>query len=167
MRTPDGFSQQDLNALLATLRDEERRRFLYYEPYPKQREFHNSTCIQRCISGGNQTGKSFCTIMETCFHATGFYPPWWEGHRPTPRINTVTKNRELRIWYLGTDNQTVRNSLQSRIIGTEENGYTDGAIHVDYINLDSKMMKRNVAGAVDKVRIRHIDGFEVELCFLF
>ena len=165
MRTPDGFSQQDLNALLATLRDEERRRFLYYEPYPKQREFHNSTCIQRCISGGNQTGKSFCTIMETCFHATGFYPPWWEGHRPTPRINTVTKNRELRIWYLGTDNQTVRNSLQSRIIGTEENGYTDGAIHVDYINLDSKMMKRNVAGAVDKVRIRHIDGFEVELCF--
>jgi len=113
----------------------------------------------------HNTGKSFCTIMETCFHCTGLYPDWWKGHRPPPRINTVTKQKELRIWYLGTDNQTVRNSLQSRIIGTEENNYTDGAIHVDYINLDSKMMKRNVSAAVDKIRIRHVGGFEVELCF--
>lgn len=96
---------------------------------------------------------------------TGFYPDWWRGHVPKPRYNDINKKRELRIWYLGTDNQTVRNSLQSRIIGTEENNYTDGAIHVSYINLDSKVMKRNVAGAVDKIRIKHKDGFEAELCF--
>lgn len=159
------LSPKELKELLSTLRAEERRRFLYYKPYPKQKEFHNNLCMQRTISGGNQTGKSFCTIMETCFHLTGFYPDWWTGHRLKPRTNTVTKAKELRIWYLGTDNQTVRNSLQSRIIGTQEAGFTDGAIHKDYINMDSMMMKRNVAGAVDKVRIRHVDGFEAELCF--
>ena len=140
-------------------RIENKRGYCFHVTSPE----HTYICENYIVT--HNTGKSFCTIMETCFHCTGLYPDWWKGHRPTPRINTVTKQKELRIWYLGTDNQTVRNSLQSRIIGTEENNYTDGAIHVDYINLDSKMMKRNVSAAVDKIRIRHVGGFEVELCF--
>ena len=47
----DGF---DLNALLVAVKDEERKRFLTYKPYPKQLEFHNSLADERILSGGNQ-----------------------------------------------------------------------------------------------------------------
>ena len=47
----EGF---DLNALLVAVKDEERKRFLTYKPYPKQLEFHNSLADERILSGGNQ-----------------------------------------------------------------------------------------------------------------
>lgn len=151
--------------LIVALKDEERRRFLHYHPYVKQLEFHSSHATERILSGANQSGKSLGGCMETCFHLTGQYPDWWTGHRVEPRINATNGEKEINGWVIGTDSKTVRDSLQSKIIGTEGRGYRDGCIHPDYIMTESIIKSRGVVGLVDTVYIKHKSGCNVKLQF--
>ena len=159
-------SDKDLFRELAlALKDEERRRFLHYHPYIKQLEFHNSRATERILSGANQSGKSIAGTMETCFHLTGNYPDWWDGHRVLPRLNVTNNEYELNAWVLGTDSKTVRDSLQSKIIGTVNRDFNDGCIHPDYIYKNDKLMARGVPDAVDTIYIKHKSGARVKLQF--
>lgn len=151
--------------LMLALRDEERRRFLHYHPYTKQLEFHNSMATERILSGANQSGKSIAGTMETCFHLTGNYPEWWAGHRVIPHLNPSNGEYELNVWVIGTDSKTVRDSLQSKIIGTAQRDFNDGCIHPDYIYKENKIMARGVPEAVDTIYIRHKSGCRVKLQF--
>lgn len=151
--------------LLKSVKDEERRRFLHYKPYSKQKEFHDSHATERILSGANQSGKSIAGCMETCFHLTGNYPSWWKGHRVSPRINAATGEQEINAWVLGTDSKTVRDSLQSKIIGTAGRAFRDGCIHPDYIDTDSIINSRGVQGLVDTIYIKHKSGCKVKLQF--
>lgn len=159
-------SDKDLFRELAlALKDEERRRFLHYHPYIKQLEFHNSRATERILSGANQSGKSIAGTMETCFHLTGNYPDWWDGHRVIPRLNVTNNEYELNAWVLGTDSKTVRDSLQAKIIGTVNRDFNDGCIHPDYIYKSDKLMARGVPDAVDTIYIKHKSGARVKLQF--
>jgi phage terminase large subunit-like protein len=140
------------------LKDEEKKRFLHYTPYGKQLEFHNSQADERILSGGNQCGKTIAGCMEMSFHATGVYPSWWEGHRIEPRVNASSGEKEINLWVIGTDSKTVRDSLQSKIIGTEAKDFTDGCLHRDLIDGDRVIKARGVTGLVDTVYVRHKSG---------
>ena len=154
-----------LKELLNRVSDEERRRFLHYKPYSKQLEFHNSMATERILSGANQSGKSLAGCMETCFHLTGNYPEWWKGHRIKPRVNATNGEKEINAWVIGTDSKTVRDSLQSKIIGTAARGFRDGCIHPDYIDSNGCIMSRGVVGLVDTIMIKHKSGANVRLQF--
>lgn len=151
--------------LMRAIKDEERRRFLHYHPYSKQLEFHNSHAVERILSGANQSGKSIAGSMETCFHLTGNYPDWWSGRRVLPRRNATNGEYELNAWVLGTDSKTVRDSLQSKIIGTKARDFRDGCIHPDFIMRESVIMARGVPEAVDTIYVRHKSGCNVRLQF--
>lgn len=165
IRALAGGDKDLFKELMLALRDEERRRFLHYHPYIKQLEFHNSRATERILSGANQSGKSIAGTMETCFHLTGNYPDWWDGHRVLPRLNASNGEYELNAWVLGTDSKTVRDSLQSKIIGTEQRDFRDGCIHPDFIMKDSKIMSRGVPGLIDTIYIKHRSGCPVKLQF--
>ena len=154
-----------LRELLNELKGEERRRFLHYKPYSKQLEFHNSKATERILSGANQSGKSLAGCMETCFHLTGNYPEWWDGHVVKPRVNAANGEKELNAWVIGTDSKKVRDSLQSKIIGTAARGFRDGCIHPDFIDVDGAINSRGVQGLVDTIYIKHKSGCKVKLQF--
>lgn len=151
----DGF---DIDKLLGVIKDEEKKRFLHYKPYSKQLEFHNSLADERILSGGNQSGKTIAGCMEMSFHATGNYPEWFKGHKIEPRINASTGEKEINLWVIGTDSKTVRDSLQSKIIGTEAKAFTDGCLHSELIDRDGIIKSRGVTGLVDTVYVRHKSG---------
>ena len=151
--------------LMRKVGDEERRRFLHYKPYNKQLEFHASHATERSLSGANQSGKSLAGCMETCFHLTGNYPDWWTGHVVKPRKNAANGELEINAWVIGTDSKTVRDSLQSKIIGTEARGFRDGCIHPDFIDVDGAIKSRGVQGLLDTIYIKHKSGCKVKLQF--
>lgn len=165
IRALAGGDKDLFKELMLALRDEERRRFLHYHPYIKQLEFHNSRATERILSGANQSGKSIAGTMETCFHLTGNYPDWWDGHRVLPHLNASNGEYELNAWVLGTDSKTVRDSLQSKIIGTLSRDFNDGCIHPDFIDKENRLMARGVPEAVDTIYIRHKSGCRVKLQF--
>jgi hypothetical protein len=80
---------QNLQELVQHLEEIKRRqtenRLNYYQPYPKQLEFHalGATKRERLFLAGNQLGKTFSGGAETAFHLTGLYPDWWPGRRFT------------------------------------------------------------------------------------
>ncbi|MCK4705088.1 MAG: terminase family protein, partial [Gammaproteobacteria bacterium] len=147
------------------LADEMRRRFLTYEPYPPQLAFHNSTALERVMSGANQSGKSFAGAMEMAFHLTGIYPDWFKGRRLKPRYNNVTGRYELSFWVVGTDNKTVRDVLQKNIVGDMRDGFRGGVLHPDYIIQESMVRSRGVQDLIDTIKIRHESGCDCRLQF--
>src|SRR5262249_58630904 len=84
LNSPDS----DLPSVLSALQTEKQRRLTedrlkYYEPYPKQLEFHaaGATHRERLLMAGNQLGKTLAGGFEAAMHATGRYPDWWRGRR--------------------------------------------------------------------------------------
>jgi len=45
-----------------------------YTPYPKQEEFHRSTCLGRYVAGANRAGKSDAEVMEAIWWCTNTHP---------------------------------------------------------------------------------------------
>lgn len=160
-----GLGEADASQIRKEVRDEMRKRFMTYKAYGKQLEFHNSKALERVMSGANQSGKTYCGCMEASIHATGLYPDWWEGHRLEPVYNEDRDEWELNIWVLGTDSLTVRDSLMSKIIGTARKDFTNGFIHRDFIDVDSRQMKNGTTGLVDNIKVRHASGKECTLFF--
>ena len=54
-----------------------------YEPYPKQREFHElgARYPHRLLTHGLRCGGTYACAAETAIHLGGVYPEWWTGHR--------------------------------------------------------------------------------------
>jgi len=79
-----------------------------YEPYPKQRDFHNARKRERLLMAANQVGKTYSAGMEACFHATGLYPDWWEGKRLIkPNVG----------WVCGVSTEGLRDGAQRIVLG--------------------------------------------------
>src|SRR5215469_17728345 len=84
LNSPDS----DLPSVLSALQSEKQRRLTenrlkYYEPYPKQLDFHAAGAAhrERLLMAGNQLGKTLAGGFEAAIHATGRYPEWWQGKR--------------------------------------------------------------------------------------
>jgi hypothetical protein len=98
----------------AAAAEEERRRHRqldYFKPYPKQRQFLDAGAAfrERLLLAGNQTGKSVTAAFEMACHATGQYPPWWQGKR---------FDRPVTAWCCGESALVVMTVCQQKLCGT-------------------------------------------------
>src|SRR6516165_11890625 len=146
LNSPDS----DLPSVLSALQSEKQRRLTedrlkYYEPYPKQLEFHAAGCShrERLLMAGNQLGKTLAGGFEVAMHATGRYPEWWQGKR---------FSRPIVAWAAGTTGETVRDTVQRVLIGRPGQLGT-GAIPKDAIG--ELVSARGVADLLDTIRVRH------------
>ena len=124
------------------------RRMGLYQPYPKQRRFHQAgaTYRKRCLMAGNQVGKTFSASMEAAFHLTGLYPDWWEGRR---------FSNAHRAWVGGPNSEHVRDNAQRLMFGRPDEPGT-GSIPRDCIVQVEK--SRGIKHAIDYALIRHVSG---------
>ena len=127
---------------------EAKRRFLTYEPYPKQKEFHNITVKNKVIGGGNQTGKTICGTFEVAMQATQCFPDWHQGWRIPGHIDATSGQKVRVIIVCSTDSKTLRDSIQKKLVGMDTDGYTSGSIAPDWIVKDSAVKARGVGGGL-------------------
>src|SRR5215467_9314921 len=85
-------------------------RLFYYQPYPKQREFHaaGATARERLLMAGNQLGKTLAGGFECAMHMTGRYPDWWQGKRFT---------KPVVGWVCGRTGEDLRGGMQRILLG--------------------------------------------------
>ena len=131
------------------------RTFTYYEPHPKQKQFHDlgKTARERLFLAGNRTGKTYGGAIEVCMHLSGVYPEDWSGYR---------FDKPIVAWAIGVSNETVRSTLQQYYIG-DPKAEKPGGLAPDIIVATT--MRRGLADAVDTVRVRHSSGGQSILCF--
>lgn len=128
-----------------------RNGMVFYEPYGKQKSFHNAGLeySERCFGAGNQLGKTYSGSMEAAYHATGLYPDWWEGAR---------FSRHNVGWVTGESGELIRDTVQKLLVGRiqieEEIG--TGAIPKDKIVQIVKAV--GIKDLADHVKVRHKDG---------
>ena len=155
-KKPSPKSRRKLAADLEELaRRKRENRLSYYEPYTKQKEFHETgnTHRQRLFMAGNQLGKSLCGSMEFGMHLTGNYPAWWNGKRYSGPI---------KAWATGVTSASTRDNPQRLLMGDTAHG--TGSIPKDAIH--KVEASRGLAGAVDTALIKHISGGLSKVRFL-
>jgi phage terminase large subunit-like protein len=132
--------------------EKERRhttnRLQYYEPYPKQRAFHEAgaTYRERLMCAGNQLGKTLAGGFEAAMHATGRYSPDWKGRR---------FDRPTVGWCCGVSGEVVRDTVQRVLLGRA------GAIGTGTIPKDAileTITARGIADLVGTIKIQHDSG---------
>lgn len=128
---------------------------LFYQPYAKQREFHQIGFIkrERLLMAGNKLGKTFSAGFEVAFHATGIYPDWWQGYRFT---------KQNRWWVGSVTSELTRDGAQRILLGTVGRWGT-GCIPKELI-VDIKRA-RGVPDAVETVLVRHACGEVSQITF--
>lgn len=125
------------------------RRLEFYEPYPKQREFHAAKAFpgltEFLLVSGNQTGKTLCASAEVAMHATGMYPSWWVGRRfqAKPTIG----------WVTGSTGGTTRDNPQRLLLG-EVGAWGTGMIPKASIK-EIKKSTHGVADSIDSLFVYH------------
>lgn len=127
------------------------------ELYRQHLEFFRlgATVPTRCFMAANRVGKTEGGGgYEVTLHLTGRYPDWWEGRR---------FDHPIDAWAAGDTNETVRDIIQLKLLGREEDGWGTGLIPGDDI---VRVVKRqNGNGAVDYVVVRHQSGGHSRLGF--
>jgi len=84
---------------------------------------------------------------ETTLHLTGEYPDWWQGRR---------FNRPTRGWAAGDTSNTVRDIIQTKLLGAIGQWGT-GLIPLRCIGR-KPTLKRNVPDAVQDIYVKHKSG---------
>lgn len=116
--------------------------------FPKHKAFFDAGKIypERLLMAANRAGKSVCGALETTFHATGNYPPWWEGRRFSEPTN---------IWVVGKDAKAVRDTSQELLLGPTGEWGT-GMLPAHALGKMSAM--QGTAQAIDTLLIKHVSG---------
>lgn len=145
------------------LKTEQLRRFRtnllnYYQPYPKQRDFHNAgkDFRERLFMAGNQLGKTLAGAAEAAMHLTGKYPDDWEGYRFDGPITMLAGSESYELTRDGCQRLLVGPPAQEEDWGT---GYIPGA---DIVAMTKRM---GVSNALDSATVRHVDGGQSTLLF--
>lgn len=129
-----------------------------YEPYAKQRAFHDlgKTKRERLLRAGNQLGKTWAGGFEMAYHLTGEYPLWWQGHR---------WERPIRAWVGSKSGQDMREGVQTVLLGphADESQWGTGTIPKRCL-VDVKRA-RGIADGVDTIVVKHIAGGTSQLTF--
>lgn len=128
-----------------------RNRLADYEPYPKQREFHEAGAIhrERLLMAANQVGKTLSGAAEAAMHLTGRYPEWWQGRR---------FDGPVRGWVGSITGEVTRDNAQRMLVGPprERSAWGEGMIPGDALGRVS--MKSGIPDALDGVLVRHESG---------
>jgi phage terminase large subunit-like protein len=140
---------------------------LIREPWsnkPWQKDFHDAGkhFRYRMITQGNRGGKTYPAAAEMAMHLTGMYPDWWDGYR---------FNRSIDAWACGITQQKTRDVIQKLLIGDvtlpkdSNKGMGTGFIPAECLTVKPVMRHANIAGVVDMVRVRRVDGDYSTLIF--
>ena len=122
-------------------------------PYDWQADFHNNRSFGRMLMCPNQSGKTRPGAAEVAIHATGLYPPWWQGRRYEGPTN----------WVVGaTTNETSRDIIQAELLG-DKRAWGTGWIPLDRIVMKPETgepAKRQcgIDNVVDNVDVLHVTG---------
>ena len=154
------FDPQSLQVLLRRLESETKRRrdtnrLRLYEPYRKQREFHESGAVhhERLFMAGNQLGKTWAGGFETAMHLTGRYPDWWMG---------ATFDKPPIIWASGVTGESTRDNPQRVLIGDppKEEAWGTGTVPKEcLLDWDRAM---GVPNLLDNARVQWGGGGDVQ-----
>jgi phage terminase large subunit-like protein len=102
---------------------------------------------ERAFMAANRVGKSSSGGgYELALHLTGEYPAWWEGRR---------FDRPIRAWAAGDTNETVREIIQSILLGPPE-APGSGLLRAHLVA--RQVYRRGSADAVESVRVVHASG---------
>lgn len=141
------------------LEEKERRKqgnqLAYYNPYPKQREFHNAGRMygERLFMAGNQIGKTLAGGFEVAIHLTGRYPGWWDG---------AVYNKAPKWWVSGVTGESTRDNPQRILVGPPQikDKWGTGSIPRDCIKDYSPA--RGIPDALDSLVISWGGGGDVQ-----
>ena len=170
-RGTDGLSKEEViqasQILEEAYRTSEERMFEEYYPaagtysrdrYPKHLELFRAggTHRERCMMGGNRTGKSVCGAYETTCHLTGNYPDWWDGRR---------FNEPTFCLSAGKFNETVKLINQTHLLGeirkdAKGRNYPTcrGFVPGDLVVPNSLTSRGSVQGLAESIRVRYRDS---------
>src|SRR5262249_42575533 len=147
------ISEANSAVLLQTLIAERTRRstenrLAYYQPYPKQLEFHaaGTKSRERLLMAGNQIGKTLAGGFDAAMHATGRYRDWWKGRR---------FDRPTNGWACGVSGEVTRDTVQRVLVGRSGSLGT-GAIPKDAIG--ELVTARGIADLLDTIKVQHVSG---------
>ncbi len=116
--------------------------------YTKHMEFYSAgkAYQERCVMGGNRTGKTLSGAYESTLHLTGLYPKWWNGLR---------FDHPTDVWVAGKTNETTRDIIQLELMG-HRNKFGTGLIPASCIS-DARW-KSGVSDLLDTIKIKHVTG---------
>jgi phage terminase large subunit-like protein len=150
-------------AIDAELKWREEHQLLFFYPdtgdlrrdlYQRHLEFFRAGAkhTERCLLGGNRSGKTFAGAYEVACHATGLYPSWWEGRR---------FDKPVSIFAAGKDARTVRDILQEALLGKAPYGL--GMLPADVIL--NTTAQQGTPEAVQTIYIKHVSGGRSDIAF--
>lgn len=115
------------------------------ELYPRHLAFFKAGVEhrERCLMGGNRSGKTIAGSYETALHVTGLYPHWWEGWRI---------DRPPRCYIAGKTTETMRDIVQTALFGPIS-AFGTGMIPKRL--LGEAKARPNTGGAFDWVNVKH------------
>ena len=127
------------------------------DKYTKHMEFFEAGKAhrERLMLAANRVGKTEGVGgYEMALHLTGQYPSWWKGRR---------YDKAIRAWAAGDTGKTVREILQSKLLGPV-GAWGTGLIPGDSI---SRIVRGTggVADTVEIVYVRHVSGTDSMLIF--
>jgi phage terminase large subunit-like protein len=148
------FSAEEILEELEYRKKTRRLSFLFTdedrELYQKHLDFFRAgqNYRQRMFRAGNRVGKTTAMGVELCFHLTGRYPKWWEGHRFTG----------TNLWWVcGKSSETIRQILQPLLLGPIGE-FGTGLIPADALDFETLTDAKKAGTHVSTIRIRHVNG---------
>jgi len=124
-----------------------------YQPYAKQREFHDLAMRERLLMAGNQLGKTWAGAFEMAMHLTGRYPDWWTGRRFV---------KPVQAWASSVSTLATRDTVQRLIAGRPGQIGTGAIPKADILDYKSAL---GTPDLLDHVRVRHVSGGESFVAF--
>jgi len=157
------MNRQKKAELLNLLNERDRRRSrtkilrMYPEEGPLRRELYVPHCKffeagaqyrERAMVSANRVGKTEGVGgYELTMHLTGRYPGWWVGRR---------FERPISAWAAGDTSQTVRDIIQTKLLG-EPGNYGTGLIPGDLLE-GTKNKAGSVPDTVESIAVKHVSG---------
>ncbi|MCE5247974.1 terminase large subunit, partial [bacterium] len=102
---------------------------------------------ERVFLAANRVGKTDTGCYELVCHLTGLYPEWWTGRRfPGP----------IRAWAAGDTGKTVRDIIQSTLLGPKDN--PNKRMLPEHLVIGKPKLKAGIPDAVETIEVRHASG---------
>jgi phage terminase large subunit-like protein len=149
---PDPAVFADLVVALEELEGYQRENAIeFYEPYPKQLDFHelSLTKRERLFMAGNQLGKTWAGACELSYHLTGLYPDWWLGRRFNHPVVALAGSKTAEL---------TRDGVQTLLVGAPEDEEEWGTGTIPKACIMKRTRRQGVANALDSLAVKHVSG---------
>lgn len=125
-----------------------RRKLEFYQPYPKQRVFHDvggeEDVRERLLMAANQVGKTLSASAETAMHLTGKYPDWWDGIRYDRPVAWMAASETAKL---------TRDGAQVHLCGWPK--FPKGTGMIPGVDLLTNPAAQGTPDAYDYIRVQH------------